>query len=367
MHLAHRVGWVSVLVLLTACASTPKPVPNVDAPRTDTTSTAPPIASAPAPAPAVIADGPRAVRCGVDDAPVDVLSQQGPGPGTPMRDDLSLDDIAKARVGASADRKAELARAQMQAILRQAAVAENAPLDPGHGGLGLDAITRDGQPADPTVLRLRDGQTPQKTVDVTSCKLGQAADGREIALDVQLSAAGAPVIALARGEGLDDAQARCLGEIGCHLSLGDVTQATRLSVRGRFTFTAPTLQPQVTVSARLVSRAEKVRPRALAPWEAAVLPLARACAEKHPPLSSFVTDFDVRLDETGHVGPPRGPTTDAAGAIVDCVGRQLATLEPSLRQVPKGSLVTTTLGFSFEVRFPKDGVGNDVPKARPRH
>lgn len=366
MRVSPTLGLALALPLSIACASAPPATPPVEAPTAPAPSATPPAPSAAAP-PSTIPEGPRTVRCGVDDHPVDVASPTTQEPPQRSSEDTALEDIAKARVGASPARQQELARAQMQAILRQGSVATNAPLDPGRGAFAIERVSRDGRPVDAATLRLRDGQTPPKTVDVSSCKLGKAAPGREIALDVQVSASGAPVTAIAQGEGLDDAQARCLGAIGCHLSLANTTEAALLSVKGPYTFTPPSLDPDVSVSARHVSRVEKVPPRVLAPWEAALLPLTKACAREHPPLGPFTTSFDVRIDESGHVGLPRGPTADAAGAIIACLAPQLAALEPSMRKVPRGSLVTTTLGFSFEVKFPKVPIDRDAPSMRPRH
>lgn len=330
----------TALIAFAACAPVPStpapPPPPADAPGPHVAAESPPAENNAAPPPQPPLD-PRAVRCGVDDSPVEIGLR-----APPTEDDATAPSGVERSVLGSSFRV--LTRRDFSAFQLQApGPPQNAPVDPGVTTWTIDEVRRDQRPlteaAWPKGLLVN--QVANVRDRVLGCGLGRAQDKGTIALEVRLAASGSPVSAVARGPGLDDVQIRCLGELACKLSLAPEAKASTLLVAGKVAFVPPVFKGTVKMRTRAASRGTSAADPAFASLDRALTKLAAGCAKATPPLATFEAMMVLKPDGQGRLSPGASPGTDAAHAIFGCVVDHLGEVPPVSMGKVRDDLLTT--------------------------
>lgn len=325
-------------LVLTACAPAPPPAPATPAVPVAETPPPPATVEAPTPPPPLAPEpplDPSAVRCGVDDSPVEIgLRRHEP--------DLRAAEapVERAAFGISVASSRVRDFNGFSPILRGPS---NAPLDPGVTLFTIADVRRDGRAlaeADfPPGLLVKPVARPRERA--LPCGLSPAQDRQTLKLEVRVAANGQPVSAVARAKGLTDVQSRCLGEMACKLAVPPETKASTLAVEGTIAFTAPVLAGTATAGTRRASRAGGAVDPAFGQLDRVLTKIAKACAQKTPPVSTFAAEITLKPSGKGQLSPGSFPTGESAGAILGCVADRLGEAPKVSMATLREDLVTT--------------------------
>jgi hypothetical protein len=338
-------GWVSLAAttLSPACATAPKPAAEV--PAEPATSSSRLTDEPPAPVAPREADA-RLVRCGVDDAPTNILGAVGVDAGGLLEENVTSDAFqslfsmpAHAALGGRALPPLVAFKMEMPAPLRRKP-------QPGAPPLAAPVLratlvpTTASLPAGTRAPNDEERQAiVQRTFDVSAC--GDAFTDRVGTVDLRLRVAssGAPVdVFIERSRGSDGAGTpigesvtRCVAEIGCHLTLppSAAGEGTR-----QFSLQATLAQaPSVFLGSSSVGVVDPSGPRPFSvesrqKIELALAPIAKACLEKGPPAASMQIPLAIRVDSSRHPALLPSSLLGAAAAFATCFGPQLETVAP---------------------------------------
>lgn len=286
-----------------------------------------PITAPPAPAASVPAaahpDDPRAVRCGVDDVPSEILGRVPPA----HPNDTAQESVEKSRLGFSAGRSSGGPPAPF--TIPSSPLPPNAPVDRGRSTFVVETLSRDGRLLDASDASsgMPAWRAAERREDVTRCGLAAPQDQTPLTIEVRLAASGLPYVSMAHGTSLDEAQSRCLAELGCLVALAKADAPTTLRLRGKLAFSPPVFMGEIRVSSH-AEGAGSTQGAALAKLDRALTPLARRCVEQTPPSESMTAIFVSTIDRTGRLTWSTQQSGGAAEAILGCLTAQTATQPP---------------------------------------
>ena len=327
---------LAISFALAACAprpAVPPPAVPAEAPPL-VAATASPAADAPGPAPAPAPDtavDPQAVRCGVDDSPVEIGGRED--------EPIAPQPLDRGALGVLFGRGAPIGFSAFPTVPTDPA---NAPLDPGVSTLTIDVVRRDGQALAeqtfPKGLLVMPLAGPRERV--LPCALSRAQDMGKLSLSLQVSANGQPVTAIARAPELTAAQSRCLGQMACKLTLPAQERASTLVVEGKVAFRAPGFKGTVRAVTRRASRGRGSVDPAFAKLDHALTKIASACTRQTPPVASFAAEITLKPSGAGKLSAGSFPSADAAGAILGCVAEHLGEAPTVSMATLRDDLVT---------------------------